>query len=142
VPTTPGDYHFTIAVVDSDVPQNQLQRELTIRVIAGLTLTWKDPPAVHGDAISGSAVITNQMGYDMVLTVVIVAVNQIGRATALGYQELTIPASGTSPVIPFSSSPGAGTYYVRADAVAHQAGRRRYYRASKTSEPMTLAAEF
>jgi hypothetical protein len=139
VPTTPGEYHVTLVLVDSGVPQMQLQRDLTIQVIAGLTVDWKEAPKVHGTAISGSAVVTNQTPNDLDLTVVIVAVNNIGRATALGYQHFKLAAQSSSPVIPFGSSPGLSTYYVRADAVAHRPGHQRIYRASlQTTDPLKV----
>jgi hypothetical protein len=128
--TTPGEYHFTLQVVDATVPSLQAQRELTIQVIAGLTIQWKETPAVHGTAVSGSAIVTNQTANDFDLTVVIVAVNKIGRATTLGYQHFKLAAQTSSPVIPFGSSPGPGTYYVRADAVAHRTGHQHVYRSS------------
>lgn len=139
MPTTAGTYHFTIAVQDSSIPQLQLRREFNIQVIEGLSLEWQDAPAAHGNKLSGSAVVTNQTGDEFVLTVVIVAVNQIGRATALGYQHFKLAAGSTSPVIPFGSSPGLGTYYVRIDAVAHRPGKKHIFRASKqTSDTIKL----
>ncbi len=139
VPTTPGDYHITVVLVDSDVPKMQVQRDIIIRVIAGLAIDWKEPPEVHGTAVSGSALVTNQTAHDFDLTVVIVAVNKIGRATTLGYQHFTLASHTTSPVILFGSSPGPGTYYVRADAVAHRPGHQHIYRADKqTSDPLKV----
>ncbi|HEY1730303.1 MAG TPA: Ig domain-containing protein [Terriglobales bacterium] len=131
IPTTAGTYHFTIAVADSSIPQQQLRHDFNIQVIEGLSLEWKDAPAIHGNKISGSTVITNQTGEDFVLTVVVVAVNEIGRATALGYQHFKLAGGATSPVIPFGSSPGLGTYYVRIDATAHRPGKKHIFRASK-----------
>ncbi len=139
MPTTAGTYHFTIAVADSSIPQLQLQRDFNIQVIEGMTLDWKDAPAAHGNKISGSAVITNQTGDDFVLTVIVVAVNEIGRATALGYQHFKLAAGASTPVIPFGSSPGLGTYYVRIDATAHRPGKKHIFRASKqTSDSIKL----
>jgi hypothetical protein len=84
-------------------------------------------------------VVSNQTTEDFDLTVVIVAVNEIGRATALGYQHFTLAGGSTSPVIPFGSGPGTGTYYVRLDAAAHHLSRHHIYRASKqTTEPLKL----
>ena len=140
VPTTAGDYHVAIAVRDSNTPRIQVQRELTIHVIEGLSIDWKEPPAIHGNTISGSAIVSNQTAHSMALTVIVVAVIEIGRATTLGYQHFTIAAAAKSAVIPFGASPGKGTYYVRADASAHQAGRGHVFRASKqTAGNMTLA---
>ena len=139
VPTTPGEYRFTIAVADSGAPPLQEQRAMTITVIAGLTIDWKQPPKVQGTTVSGSVVVTNQTGQDMDLTVVVVGVNSIGRATALGYQHFTLGAEQSSPVIPFGSSPGPGSYVVHADAVAHHSSGHHIYRARKqTSEPLTI----
>lgn len=130
-PTTAGTYHFTVAVADSSIPQQEVRRAFNIQVIEGLALEWKDAPAAHGNKISGSAVLTNQTGDEFVLTVIIVAVNEIGRATALGYQHFKLAAGASSPVIPFGSSPGLGTYYVRIDAAAHRPGKKHIFRASK-----------
>ncbi len=137
VPTAPGEYHVTLAVADSSVPQQRAQRELTIIVIAGLTIDWKQPPQVQGSAISGSLVVSNQTGRNLDITVIVVAVNSIGRATALGYQHFMLAAEKSSPVIPFGSSPGPETYTVRADAAAHTKSARHIFRASKQT-PATL----
>ncbi len=139
VGTTPGEYHFVIRVVDSTVPSREAQREFTVQVIAGLTVEWKETPAVHGTAVSGSAIITNKTANDFDLTVVIVAVNKIGRATTLGYQHFKLAANSSSPIVPFGSSPGPGSYSVRVDAVAHRSGHQHehIYRASlETSDPI------
>jgi hypothetical protein len=140
VPATAGEYRFTVAGADSSAPPLQAQRAMTITVIAGLTIDWKQYPKVQGATLSGSVVVTNQTGQDFDLTVVVVAVNSIGRATTLGYQHFTLAADKSGPVIPFSSSPGLGTYVVRADAVAHDSGvHRTIYRASKqTSQPLPI----
>ncbi len=139
VPTTPGEYRFTVAVADSSIPRMTIRRELTIRVIVGLAVIWQEEPKVQGNRITGSAVVSNQTAEDFDLTVVIVAVNQIDRATTLGYQHFQIPALSNSQVIPFGSSPGPGTYYVRLDAVGHHAGHHHTYRASlQTTNSITV----
>jgi hypothetical protein len=141
VATTPGEYHFTLAVADSTIPNPlQVQRELTIIVVAGLAIDWKQPPTVQGNTISGSAVVSNQTGHSLYVTVIIVAVNKIGRATALGYQHFNLAAQASSPEIPFGSSPGMGTYYVRADVAAHRKSGRHIFRASKqTSDSLHIS---
>ena len=139
VPAAAGEYRFTVAVADSSVPSLQAQRAMTITVIAGLTIDWKQSPKVQGTTLSGSVVVTNQTGQDFDLTVVVVAVNSIGRATTLGYQHFTLAAEKSGPVIPFGSSPGPGTYVVHADAIAHHPSGHHIYRARKqSSEPLSI----
>jgi len=142
VATTPGEYHFNLAVADSNLPHQQAQREITIMVIAALTIDWKQPPNVQGNTISGSAVVSNQTGHGLDVTVIIVAVNGIGRATALGYQHFILAAQSASPVIPFGSSPGPATYTVRADAVAHRKSGHPIFRASKQTSDTLQIAQF
>jgi Putative Ig domain len=138
VPTTPGEYHVKLAVTDSNIPHQQAQRDLTIIVIAGLTIDWKQPPKVQGNTISGSVVVANQTGHAVDLTVIVVAVNSIGRATALGYQHFTLATQTSSPEIPFGSSPGMGTYTVRADAAAHRKSGHYIFRASKQTSNLQV----
>ena len=129
-PTTTGTYSFTVAVTDAGIPALRAQRTFAITVTAALTVDWKTPPAVHGQILEGSVVVNNLTAQDVTLTVIVVGVNQIGRATALGYQEFTL-RSGAQQVIPFGSSPGPGTYVVHADAVAEVASTNSIYRARK-----------
>lgn len=139
-PTTPGSYDFEVSVIDSNIPAMQMQREFTLVVTAALRIEWKQPPAVHGQMLEGSVIVTNQTVQDFALTVIVMAVNQIGRATALGYQEFTLQ-SGAEQVIPFGSSPGPGTYMVHGDAVAEVASSNTIYRARKqTVDPLVIQA--
>ncbi len=117
-PATAGEYHFTLTLSDVNAPPNQVQRAFTLVVVAGLTVEWKRPPKVSGVWIAGSVIVANHTDQPANLTVVVVAVNQIGRATALGYQHFTIQPQ-VEQEIPFGATPGPGTYLVRADAVAH-----------------------
>lgn len=139
VPATAGEYRFTVAVADSSAPRLQVQRAMTISVITGLTIEWKQYPNVQGATLSGSVVVTNQAGQDLDLTVIVVAVNSMGRATTLGYQHFILAGEQAGPVIPFSSSPGFGTYVVHADAIAHRLGGKQIYRArQQTSQPLPI----
>jgi hypothetical protein len=130
VPTAPGVYRFAVVVTDSNYPAMQIQREFSVIVTAALSIEWKQPPSVHEQMLDGSVIVSNYTAQDFTLTVIVVAVNQIGRATALGYQEFTL-RSGAEQVIPFGSSPGTGTYAVHADAVAEVASTNTIYRARK-----------
>jgi hypothetical protein len=90
--------------------------------------------------LEGSVVVSNLVDQEVVLTVIIMGVNQIGRATALGYQEFALKAGGEQ-VIPFGSSPGPGNYIVHADAVAEVARTNTIYRARKqTAQQLVIQA--
>ncbi len=137
-PTAPGEYHFIVILTDAGDPTLRVQREFTLVVTVGLTIDWKQAPRVNGNNLGGSVVVANHTDHSILLTVVVVAVNQIGRATTLGYQHFNLPSQGEQ-VIPFGSSPGPGTYYVRADASAERRSGKGLRRAHKqTSEPLVI----
>ena len=85
-------------------------------------------------------IVTNYSERDFTLTVIVMAVNQIGRATALGYQEFTLQ-SGGQQLIPFGSEPGPGKYIVHADAVAEVPSTNSIYRARKQMDAPLLIQE-
>jgi len=141
-PATPGAYRFSVAITDSNIPQQQVKCDLNITVIEGLMIDWKQPPKVQGGSISGSLIASNQTGHPVDLTVIIAAVNSSGRATALGYQHFMLAAQTSSPEIPFRSTPGPGTYFVRADAAAHRKNGHHVFRASKQTDSTIEVAQF
>jgi hypothetical protein len=136
-PTATGTYNFEVTVTDSSVPPVQIQREFELVVTAALAIDWKQPPAVHGQRLEGSVTVNNFTGQNFTLTVIVMAVNEIGRATALGYQEFTLP-SGAEQVITFGASPGPGSYVVHADAVAEVDSTNSIYRARKQTADLLV----
>ena len=129
-PTTAGEYHFTVTLSDVNAPPSHVQRAFTVVIVAGLTVEWKSPPKVSGTSIAGSVIVANHTDQPANLTVIVVAVNQIGRATALGYQHFTIGPQAEQE-IPFGATPGPGNYKVRADAIAHFTAGNTTLRAHK-----------
>ena len=117
-PSVPGEYRFTLTLSDVNAPPGHAQRDFTLVVVAGLTVDWKRSPKVNGTSIAGSVIVANHTDQPANLTVIVVAVNQIGRATSLGYQHFTIQPQAQQE-IPFGATPGPGNYQVRADAVAY-----------------------
>jgi len=140
----PAVHHFTVRVQDSSVPPLQAQREIVLTVAGpnrALTLDWQQPPVVHHDEIRGSLEVANHSDEPFDLTVVVLAVNEIGRATALGYQHFTL-APEASQIIPFGAGPGEGAYMVHADAIAEVESTNSIYRARKqTTTPLRLKFE-
>ena len=127
-PAKPGTFAVTVTVTDSGQPAHSINKELRAQVSASLLFDWLRPPQIRGNRIDGAAQVSNGARDDFDLTVIIVAVNEVGRATALGYQHLTLQAGETSFQIPFGSTLPAGAYVVHADAVAEIPARNTILR--------------
>jgi len=127
-PTTLGKFAYTVTVEDSARPANRISKELQTVVSASLVLEWLRPPQVRGDRIDGAVQISNGTNDDFDLTFIIVAINEIGRATALGYQHFTLKAGTANFQIPFGQTLPHGAYIVHADAVAEIPARNRILR--------------
>jgi hypothetical protein len=138
-PTLSGVYKFTVSVRD-EAARTTIQREFTLEVHGPLLLEWVKQPALAENSIFGSIKVTNSSpraeSFD--LTVIVVAVNEIGKAFALGYQHFDL-AQEIEQVIPFSSTLPNGRYIVHVDAVAEVAATRSIYRSRlQTVAPLVV----
>ncbi len=137
IPTAPGTYRFTARVTDSSRPPHHATRDFLLTIPAALTIRWTQPPGVANDGISGELEINNESGDTLDLTVIIVAVNEIGKAFALGYQHGPQPMG--SLMVPFGSSLPRGNYTVHADAIGEFADTLAIYRARlQTPQPLSV----
>lgn len=117
-PTRPGAFAITITVVDSDHPAHSINKDFRSQVTAPLLLEWLRPPAVHGNQIDGAVQVSNGSLDKFDLTVFIVAVNDIGRATSLRYQRFDLGPGTNNVPIAFTETLPPGAYVVHADAIA------------------------
>jgi putative Ig domain-containing protein len=117
-PAKPGTFAVTVTVTDSGQPAHSINKELRTQVSAALLFDWLRPPQIRGDRIDGAAQVSNGARDDFDLTVLIVAVDEVGRATALGYQHLKLKAGSANLQIPFGTTVPRGAYVIHADAVA------------------------
>ena len=127
-PAKAGKFAYTVTVEDSARPANRISKELQTVVSTSLVLEWLRPPQVHGNRIDGAVQVSNGTTDDFDLTFIIVAINEIGRATALGYQHFTLKAGAANFQIPFGQTLPRGAYVVHADAVAEIPARTRILR--------------
>lgn len=130
-PASVGDYDITAKVTDGAKPAHEIQKKFTLHVVSALVIDWSKEPMVNGLRIQGAVKVKNQTEHDADLTVVIVAVGDNGRATALGYQKVTIPKEGGEIEVPFGQETdlGYGSYAVNVDAVAEVPEIYAIYRA-------------
>ena len=117
-PTRPGNFAITIAVSDSDRPAHSISKDFRSTVTASLLLEWLRPPAVHGNQIDGTVQVSNGSQDTFDLTVFIVAVNEVGRATSLHYEHFNLAPKTTEVPISFTETLPPGAYVVHADAIA------------------------
>ena len=139
-PTSAGDYRFTLEARDSARLARVVQVEVLLPVRDPLAVGWQQAPAVEthgGSGIWGSIEVVNNSSSAMDLTVIIVAVNETGRATALGYQHFPFQP-GARQMIPFGSNLPRGTYVVHADAVGEIARTRAILRARQQTNPISV----
>ena len=136
IPTAAGDYRFTITIADSS--RHTASRTYLLRIGLGTTITiaWTRAPAVAGGAISGEVEVSNPGREAFDLTFIAVAVNEIGRATALGYQRFSLGPGKQR--IPFGTTLPRGSYVVHADAVGEIARSRTIRRARLQSSPLSV----
>jgi hypothetical protein len=128
-PTETGEFRFTVTVTDGGRPVAQRNQQLTLTVVAPLFAQWGRYPKVGGRRLEGSIIVSNQTEQDFDLTVIMMAVNESGRATAIGYQRINLQKNTTSVEIPFGESLPQGSYELNVDAVAEVAATNSIYRA-------------
>lgn len=125
-----GPFTVTIRVTDSSRPRAQsAERTFTTRVIGPLNVDWTDPPTVRDNGIYGSLRVSNATQDNVTLTVIVVAVNEYGKAFSLGYQHFVLSPDSYSQEIPFGFSLPRGTYMARVDAVGEIAEKNVIQRA-------------
>jgi len=138
---TVGEWRFAVQVTDSSRPAQSFSRELTLRVLQPLMLQWKDYATVNGSRIGGRVEVSNSTGDDFDFTVIVLAVNEVGKAFAIGYQHFPLKSGVESLEIPFGETLPQGKYVVHVDAVGEVPPRHAIYRArlqTKEVLPVTV----
>ena len=135
-----GEFRFTVKLSDAAQPPHTVAREFALKVATPLTVEWKLYPRVEGNnAIRGAVVATNGTDDAFDMTFIAVAVNEIGKAFALGYQHFWLAPGGVSPQLDLGSTLPAGSYVVHVDAVGEVPSRNAIYRARlQTPAPLGL----
>jgi hypothetical protein len=117
-PTKTGTFSLTLKVEDSGRPAHTINKEFQIAVVSSLLLEWLRSPKVQDNRIDGAVLVSNSSKETFDLTVVIVAIAENGRATAIGYEHFPLKAGSTNVQIPFGNTLPYGAYTIRADAIA------------------------
>jgi hypothetical protein len=137
--TKPGSYTVTVKVVDSIRPAHTASKEFKITIASSLLVEWHQPPKVAGNRIDGSLQVTNGSTESFDLTVIVVAVAENGRATAIGYQHFPLNPGAKEVQIPFGNTLPHGAYVIHADAIAEIPNRNTILRQRlQTPQPLQV----
>jgi hypothetical protein len=139
-PTKPGASTFILKVEDSGHPAHSINKEFKAVVIASLLIEWLQLPKVRDNRIDGVVQVSNGSKDAFDLTVIIVAVADNGRATAIGYEHFPLKAGAISVQIPFGNTLPHGGYVIHADAIAEIPTRKAILRQRlQTPQPLQIA---
>jgi hypothetical protein len=134
-----GEFQFVVSVRDGGNPQQALQKGFTIKVVEGITVTWRVPAHVTGNRIDGSVEVSNSTADDIDLTFDVKAVNENGRATEIGYQHFPLKKGTTGMALPFGETLPHGDYIVYVDVNGEIAKRNAIYKQQmKTSTALQV----
>jgi hypothetical protein len=128
-PTEADSFVFVVTVTDSGKPVAQKKKEYTVEVVAPLVVEWSKKPKITGHRLDAAIRVSNQTGEDFDFTVIALAVNENGRATAVGYQHFTLKKDTDEFEIPFGENLPQGSYDLNVDAVAEVASTNTILRA-------------
>jgi hypothetical protein len=132
-PLAAGTYEFSVIVTDQSNGA-QAAQNFVLEVKGVLSVGWKQPPTLNSQTLSGSVQVINTSRDVFDLTVIVVAINEVGKAFALGYQHFNL-AQNINQDIPFCSLLPNGHYVVHVDAVAEVPARGAIYRAQLQTPP-------
>ena len=135
----PGTSSFTLKVEDSGHPAHTITKDFRAVVAAPMLLEWLQPPKVHDNRIDGAVQVSNGSADTFDLTVIIVAVADNGRATAIGYEHFPLKPGATNVQIPFGNTLPHGGYVIHADAIAEIPTRKAILRQGlQTPQPLQV----
>jgi hypothetical protein len=141
IPAESGQFEFVVKVSDSAETPHTATRNFAIGSVEALSLEWSSEPRVDQDKISGAVKIANGTRQTFDQTVIIMAVNEYGKAFALGYQRLELKPDSIKVEIPFASALPRGRYTIHADAIAEIAAKHTVYR-NRLQTPQALSVTF
>jgi len=126
-----GSFHSDISILltDSGRPAKTVSKDFVLKTATPLTVDWADRARVNGSRIEGALKVSNQTGRDFDLTVIVLAINDINRATAIGYQHFSLKRDITDQEIPFGENLARGNYAVNVDVVGEEGISGRIFRA-------------
>jgi len=127
-PDSSDEFSVLVQVTDSGDPPLRHTKLLMAASGAPLTVRWTVRPHIEGENIAGAVRVVNG-GHDVMdTTVIVMAVNEYGRATALRYERLNLAPGKETPDLKFEVSLPFGQYVAHVDAVGEVPRKKAIYR--------------
>ena len=133
-----GNLEFTVQATDRTGAKSQ-PKKFTLAIEPPLRADWLRKPQVSGTRIDGSVKVSNTSGRDFDFTFVVLAVNDIGRATAIGYQHFPLKKNTRDMELPFGDTLGPGNYVVNVDLVGEEPASQTIFRTRLVTPRQTIA---
>src|SRR6185503_2673088 len=133
-----GTFDLTVIAVDRN-GASTMPKRFTLQVEPALRADWVKKSQVNGNRIDGSIKVSNTTGRDFDLTFDVLAVNEIGRATAIGYQHFRLKKNTRDMELPFGDTLAPGAYVVHVDVVAEEPESKMILRTRMAAPKQTIA---
>jgi hypothetical protein len=138
IPDSSDEFSVLLQVADSSDPPLTITKLLVASSGAPLTVRWTAVPHVTLSNISGAVRVANGSKDQVDMTVIVVAVNEIGKAFSLRYEHLPLDQGRETPDLAFNVSVPPGHYDVHVDAVGEVAAKKAIYRDRREVEGLAV----
>jgi hypothetical protein len=141
VPESSDEFSVLVQVTDSANPPGTHSKLLVASEGAPLTVRWTVRPHITATNIAGAVRVENGSKDSVDVTVIVVAVNEIGKAFALRYEHLNLAPGKETPDLKFDSSLPPGQYTAHVDAVGEVAAKKAIYRDRREQDGLVVQAQ-
>jgi hypothetical protein len=141
IPESSDEFSVLVQVTDSADPPGTHSKLLVASEGAPLSVRWTVRPHITAANIIGAVRVENGGNDSVDLTVIVVAVNEIGKAFALRYEHLNLAPGKETPDLKFDSSLPPGQYTAHADAVGEVAAKKAIYRDRREQDGLVVEAQ-
>jgi hypothetical protein len=140
-PESSDEFSVLVQVADSAEPPLTHTKLLVAQSGAPLTVRWTVRPHIEAGNIAGAVRVANGSHDTVDMTVIVMAVNENGRATALRYERLNLPPGKETPDLKFDVSLPLGQYVAHVDAVGEVAAKKAIYRDRREVDGLVVQSQ-
>jgi hypothetical protein len=141
IPESSDEFSVLVQVTDSADPPGTHSKLLVASEGAPLAIRWTVRPHITAANIAGAVRVENGSNDSVDVTVIVMAVNEIGKAFALRYEHLSVAAGKETPELKFDSSLPPGQYTAHADAIGEVPSKKAIYRDRREFDGLVVQAQ-